>query len=275
MRAELNEREASGEIKQIFEEIRVLCAVPYVSSLQRHLATRPGWLEWTWARLGPAFHCGVAQEAAWRLAGDMVLEPLAPIPRDALRGWMVSAQDEVTVRAVCESFIRVSPANMMFSALLKAVLSGARFGGEGPAANWRPPEALPPLPPLVAPEGLPEDEQSLLLSLRTEGEAPFVPGLYRMLANWPKLLAHLAVELAPRRRDPAMLMAGEQLRRRIDGAVPDVLRRTHAFAGGPPPPPKDEYEPVLEALTVYRQTSPEMVAFGRLIRDAMPAMPDQ
>lgn len=270
MRAELSEQDADGEIKQIFEEIRVLCAVPYVSSLQRHLATRAGWLEWAWSRIGPAFHSGVAQETAWRLAGDMVLEPLAPIPREALRAWGVRAEDEASVRAVCESFVRVSPTNMLFSALLKAVLSGARFGGEGPAASWQPPEALPPLPSLVPLDTLPAPERALLQGLRTGGETPFIPGLYRMLAHWPGLLAHLATVLAPRRGGAELLRAGEQLRRRIDGAVPDVLRRTHAYSGGPPTPPTAEHAPVLEALAVYRQTSPEMVAFGRLIRDALP-----
>ena len=68
MLPELQERDATGEIAAIYAEIRRLWAVPYVSSLQRHLATRPGWLEWAWAALGPAFTGGRAQVAAWRAA---------------------------------------------------------------------------------------------------------------------------------------------------------------------------------------------------------------
>jgi hypothetical protein len=45
---ELPERDATGEIATIYGEIRRFCAVPYVSSMQRHLATRPGWFEWVW-----------------------------------------------------------------------------------------------------------------------------------------------------------------------------------------------------------------------------------
>ena len=52
MLAELREADATGEIAAIYAEIRRLWAVPYVSSLQRHLATLPGWLEWSWAMLG-------------------------------------------------------------------------------------------------------------------------------------------------------------------------------------------------------------------------------
>ncbi len=51
---ELPDRDAEGEIAEIYGEIRRLWAVPYVSSLQRHLATRPGWLVWSWAALAPS-----------------------------------------------------------------------------------------------------------------------------------------------------------------------------------------------------------------------------
>jgi len=89
MLAELHERDAAGEIAKIYAEIRRFWAVPYVSSLQRHLATRRGWLEWTWAALRPVFVSGIAQRAAWRAAEDLQVPKLTPISRDALRVWGV------------------------------------------------------------------------------------------------------------------------------------------------------------------------------------------
>jgi hypothetical protein len=54
MLPELQERDAAGEIAAIYGEIRRFWAVPYVSSLQRHLATRSGWLEWdTYRKTSP------------------------------------------------------------------------------------------------------------------------------------------------------------------------------------------------------------------------------
>ena len=44
MLAELNEADATGDIARIYADVRRLCAVPYVSALYRHLATRPGVL---------------------------------------------------------------------------------------------------------------------------------------------------------------------------------------------------------------------------------------
>jgi hypothetical protein len=116
---ELMERDATGATATIYDEIRRFCAVPYVSSMQRHLATRPGWLEWVWAALRPAFASGKAQTAAWRASDKLVVPRLAPMSRAALRVWGVDDKGEASIRAVCDSFIRASPTNLMLSGMLR------------------------------------------------------------------------------------------------------------------------------------------------------------
>ena len=106
---ELAERDATGDVAVIYDEIRRFWAVPYVSSMQRHLATRPGWLEWVWAALRPVFASGLAQTAAWRAAEGLAVPRLAPIARDALRVWGVDEAGERAIRATCDSFIRARP----------------------------------------------------------------------------------------------------------------------------------------------------------------------
>ena len=54
MLAELSEESATGRIAEIYDEIRRFSGVPYVSSLQRYLATMPGVLEWAWDAIRPA-----------------------------------------------------------------------------------------------------------------------------------------------------------------------------------------------------------------------------
>ncbi len=98
--------------------------MPYVSSLQRHLATRPGWLEWAWALVRPAFVDGTAQTRAWQLATELEVRPLPSLSRSALRVLGVDAAGEQAIRDVCDSFIRVSPTNLMLSGLLRQVLEG-------------------------------------------------------------------------------------------------------------------------------------------------------
>src|SRR5207244_2648391 len=79
------------------------------------LATRPGWLEWTWAALRPVFANGHAQTAAWRAAEGLHIPGLPDISRHALRVWGVTADGEATIRAACTSFVRVSPVSPMLS----------------------------------------------------------------------------------------------------------------------------------------------------------------
>jgi hypothetical protein len=271
--AELQERDATGAIAGIYAEIRRLWAVPYVSSLQRHLATRPGWLEWTWAALAPAFTSGHAQAAAWRVADALSVPPLAPITRDTLRVWGVDAAGEAAIRATAASFVRVSPVNLMLSGLLRRLLMSERPSGTAShtPAGWMPPAALGPLPTLVDPAKLPAAERAVLASLGTTvGGQPFVPGLYRMLATWPAFLAHVATVLKPHLNDAATSAACQRLLGAIDAEIPAVfatLPAPAAVAG----PPASEFGDVLSALDTYRKTSPEMVVFGRMLGGALPA----
>src|SRR5262245_54953923 len=273
MLPELAERDATGDAARIYAEIRTLCAVPYVSSMQRHLATRPGWLEWAWAALRPVFAEGAAQTTAWRLVGTLDVPPLPPLSSSALRVLGVDATGARAIRAACESFVRVSPTNLVFSGLLRRLLAGERpKGAGGSGAGWTPPADPGALPPLVDPAGLPPDQRAVLLDLGTEVDGrPFVPGLYRMLANWPAYLAHVATLLRPRFTDPATGACCRAVLDRIDGAVPALLARLPALPVAPPAPPREQYGAVQAALERYRETSPQMVVFGTLIRDALPA----
>jgi hypothetical protein len=269
---ELAERDATGQLATIYGEIRRLWAVPYVSSMPRHLATRPGWLEWVWAALGPAFASGRAQTAAWRAAEGLSVPRLAPIARDALTVWGVDERDASTIRTVCESFVRASPANLVFSGLLRRLLAGERPGGPSAAGEvWTPPPAAPALPSLVDPAALPPAERGVLLSLATPvaGE-PFVPGLYRMLARWPGFLAHLATELRPRADEPATRAAHRRLLEVIDAEVPAVFATLPPLPEHPPMPASAECSDVVAALDAYRKTSPEMVVSSLMILRALP-----
>jgi hypothetical protein len=276
MLAELRESNATGELAAIYAEIRRLWGVPYVSSLQRHLATRAGWLPWTWAALGPVFSSGLAQRAAWRASEGLSVPRLDPISREALGVWGVDAKGEAAIRAACASFVRVSPVNLVFAGLLRRLLNGSRPGGDGraPAATaWTPPAPLGALPALIDPAALPAAERTLLASLGTTvGGTPFVAGLYRMLAGWPAFFAHVATVLRPRMDAPDARAACRRLLEAVDAEIPPVFAALPELPAAPPMPAAAEFPAVLAALDTYRQTSPEMVVFGRMIGEGLPAL---
>ena len=273
MLAELPESDASGEIAQIYADVRRLCAVPYVSSMQRHLATRAGWLEWAWSSIGPVFHDGRAQEISWRLAEKLPIRTLDPIPTASLRLWNVDKRDEESIGAVCETFIRASPTNLIFSGILRRLLAGERPGKTTASeivTEWVPPKPTSNTPPLVAIEALENNTRTALMTFSTTiNDTPFVPGLYRMLANWPGLLAHLATVLAPRLSDPETIGACNDLAQAIDEAAAELLTTLPPLADTPHLPPASDFPAVLAAVETYRKTSPQMVIYSTLIHDAL------
>lgn len=274
MLPELSESQARGEIARIYAEVRELCAVPYVSSLHRHLATRPGWLEWCWSAVRPAFVSGQAQRAAWAAAADVQVAPLPPLTRAALILMGVDAVAEARIRAVCESFVRVSPTNLMFVALVRGQLGREDGAAPPPAAApaWTPPPALPALPAMVDMDRADAALRDTLLTLsNTVAGQPFVPGIYRMLAHWPAYLAHVATELGPHFADAHTTQACHGIAQRVDAASAGVLDALPPAPASPPRPPTSERDQVLEVMTRYRETSPQMVLFGTLLRDALPS----
>jgi hypothetical protein len=275
MLAELSEGAARGPVAGIYDDIRRLWAVPYVSSLQRHLATKPGWLEWSWSTLAPAFLSGAAQTVAWRLAAELKLPPLPRIEPGSIG---LDGNDVRMVKDICASFVRVAPVNLMFAGLLRRLLNGQVPDGAGwpdldQSPPWSPPPMTPSLPAMLDIKAAPDEIRAALLRLGTDVDGvPFVPGLYRILAHWPALIQKLADLLPALKNADETEAARVELLRRIDGAVGEIFATLPAHAPALAPvqmPSPRERDAVLAVLDTYRRTSPEMVIFGQVISNAM------
>ena len=268
------DEQPGSEIEAIYREVQRLYGVPYVSAIHESLATQPGFLEWAWHEVAPAFRTGEAQEAAWAAADHIQPPRLDPIPWQALRVWGLSADDVASVRVAAQTFQRVAPVNMMLSALITLRLKDVgptKNEADRTSAVWEPPSSLqgtpPPMVDYVRAGGATRD-LAMLFATQRDGE-PFVPGLYRMLLNWPEFAAHLATVMVPRMREQTA--AYDALRRGIDEAAPTILRPASderpAFAA--PSPTARAYFARISGT--YRQTSPELVVASRLVLEALPA----
>lgn len=272
MAGEINEADATGEIAEIFAELRTLWSVPYVSAIHRTLAAKPGFLEWAWEAVAPVFRDGRGQEAAWRCAKGLNVPPLDPIPAAVLRVWGLDAAALAAVRTAAEGFVRVAPINMVFAGLLKQILEGATSSGTGAKRDaWNAPPPLPAPPDMVDLGRLDPSARAATMLLASEmGGKPFVPGLYRMLAHWPGLMAHLATALPPRLASAPVISAFDELRRRIDAAVPEVLASLPPISSKRAPPSDADRADFFSLGQTYRRTSPELVVVGQLLADALP-----
>jgi hypothetical protein len=270
MLEELLEDQAKGEIAEIYGEIRRYSGVPYVSSLQRYVATLPGVLEWLWAALRPAMESGVIPETGWRLAEGVQVRPAAPVPATALPQMGIDGTGLAAIRNVAANFVRVAPVNLVMGGCIHLLLNGARPQGAGFAAGWSPPAPLPAIPGNADPAKLAPAVRADLMQFATEIDGkPFIPALYRQVAHWPGFLAWLAHELGPRFADPEIAQARAAFRSEAWSAAQDIVARLPALPQRPGPEPADVPR-VLAAVDRYGGTSPEMTMFGRLILDALP-----
>ena len=271
---EVAEAEATGDVALVYEEIRRTYAVPYVSSLFRHLAVYPGLLPWAWGIVRPALLSGAAQRLAWQRVDVAELPPLPPLSREVLARLGVDSAGLPAIRTVCESFARVSPINLVVAACLARLLGEGQSGAEPAAVTLEPadlPAPLPAMPGMVPAVEMTQETRAVLATFETElaGEA-FVPGLWRILAHWPGFLGSLSASLAPLLRDPAVLDACERIAERITAIAPSVLATLDPPVEPAPLAPA-ETAAVLSAIRTYRGTSPQMVGFGTLILEALPA----
>lgn len=264
MLEELQEHAAVGRIAEIYDEIRRFSAVPYVSSLQRHLATLPGVLEWAWEAIRPAMVCGVIPEAAWRLAQSVRLAPTTSPPS-------VEPAARAAIRNIAANFVRVSPVNLLTGACLSHLLKGAHPHGPGFANAWTPPPMLPPMQGNVDPAALPADQQAVLMRFATQVDnKPFIPALYRQIAHWPDVLVWVADELTPHFSAGETAETRRAFRAAAYRAAPDIVANLPGLPPMQPPDPATTAR-LLAIIDRYAETSPEMTMFGNLILAAFPA----
>jgi hypothetical protein len=81
----------------------------------------------------------------------------------------------------------------------------------------------------------------------------------------------VATVLRPHFSEPATLTACRCLLADVDAVIPGVFATLPPLPRAPAPPPAGEFAGVLAALDTYRTTSPEMVVFGRMLGEALPA----
>lgn len=270
MLEEISESAAEGRIAEIYAEIRSSCAVPYVSSLQRFLATQPDWLVWCWDALGPGFRDGWLPNAGWRAASGLRVPELAPVSATALRVWEVDSASLGVMVNICANFVRVSPTNLMFSGIARRLMLGARPAENVHLKSMAVPATLPTMPDLIAFDALSPEVKDLLTQLGTEVNGkPFVPALYRLFAPWPAFLAHLATVLSPLFDDEETTAACQRLTLAIEDEIDAVWSAITNPGVAPQPPEHPQTQALIAALDRYRITSPQMVVFASMIANAL------
>ena len=270
---ELAERDATGRIKEIYEQMKRLGGVPMPALIFRHFATLPGALEWLWDAISPAWRTGRLQEAAWRIARETPIEPIAKLHRAALRALGVNEAGEREVRIVLEAYNRANPENMLTILcalrLLRGQTTPSLGRGPGGGSTWSPPPAPGPLVPMIDVATLPRevsDVLDLVAAPDERGGPRVVQSLYRHFGHRPAFLAAIVTLLRQRFDDGSIDRAVQAVHAEMSREADSMVR---TLSAAPCP------QPVIEA--VCRRFSgaviPQMIVVGRLLDQAMPNPP--
>lgn len=194
--AELPEAAATGRVAEVYADIRAVLGLPMVNLVYRHLATKPGLLERSWAALRPNLASSAAAAAADELTALASPLGVAAVPRVSLAVAGLTGEEVMLARATLVAYRRANSRNVLG---MYTLLDGCAGGGERVDEA-----ALSPVEPIFRMASLEELEPpaaALLgeISLHTVGgdEPRIVPSLLRHFAGNACLLALVWTALRP------------------------------------------------------------------------------
>jgi hypothetical protein len=199
------ESAATGEIAEIYADIRATLGTSVVNLIWRNLATLPGALPWAWSTVRPLY-VGAADVHADALRQTLPLPGLPRLSVDALTAAGIGRTALAEIRGILDSYHHTNAlALVVLSALLEhyepSVTDSVQPSQTAPAAA---PTELPPLPPMMS---LPSEVQRLIGELNEFGEdtdPSLIASMYRHLAYWPAFLAIVHTMLAPLQADGSL-----------------------------------------------------------------------
>jgi hypothetical protein len=154
----VSEAAATGEIAEIYSDIRNTLGTSVVNLIWRNLATMPGALQWTWSAVR-LLYIGAAAPYAGAVRRALDLPKVPPLSADVLTAAGIGQTEVKDVRAVLDSYHSTN-ALALLSALIEhydpsPTLAVQPSETASPAALTE----LPPLPPMAS---LPSEVQRLI-----------------------------------------------------------------------------------------------------------------
>ncbi len=268
------EADATGEIADLYGDIRQSLGMPFVNLVWRNLASVPGGLKWSWTTMKPLYQQGAVYVEARQLRDSQTLPPVPTLPRAVLRAVGVDADGEVSIRAAVDGYDRGNPLNIVTFSALMSRLRGEEPTGPPPASVDAEPE-----PPVVGetPKLLNFDQMDPVTAdmvravnlLGARGHARDVQvSLPRNLAHWPGFLSLYWTILAPLHDDGRLATC-------IDAVLEDGRERGGRMAaalGDTPEPSEETRQGVLDSLeNLVPNAMGRMIPVVSLLKQMMPA----
>jgi len=244
----LSEEDATGEIANIFADIRTTMQIPMLTSIWRTLAESEADLASTWGAVRPMYATGQPEAALARLRSDAVFPEFEPVSLNELANADVSSEDLPAIKGIVGAYTRSNSLNLLTQTGL--VVDRSETYSDYPAVETA--SVSDDTPRL-----LPRDEisdsvwQSILdvNSYGVNGPESGLATLYRHLAYWPGLLSLMQSRMATAQEQGAIskgatsvskiaLEEGARLAHhrdevQLDGMSDDAMNRVAHYVDGP------------------------------------------
>ncbi len=271
--ATITEADATGEVADLYADIRATLGVPVVNLIWRHLAVFPGALPWAWESLKPLYASGAVTAQAAALRAGLAVPVLAGLSGPALGATGLEKNDLIQINMILRSYERSNAMNIIALGALLARLEGTAPRSEQSAPDTPvTPEDSPvegEMPNLLPLDAMPPHVRALVQDLnRIGGRDEILASMYRHLANWPAYLALVHTLIAP-------FAAAGRLEPLIVEVIADGRRRAARLAQGlarPEMTPAGEVQADIRAALALFIDGPigKMITIVPLIRQAMP-----
>lgn len=185
---EITEKEATGEVAEIYQDIRETMNMPFPQTIWRNLATKEGALQWVWYSLKPIYQSGAVAHYASELRSSLDVPSISTIPDSAFNVLGISDQDRQHISEFLDSLNFGNSQNIIgLSALYSDPLD------EVTTKTFKKSEKrkYSDLPPLIDLDTLGKNEKKLFDLISQIGQdvsVGFPPAWSRGLARWPTLL---------------------------------------------------------------------------------------
>ncbi len=274
---EVPEADATGEVAEIYADIKATMGMPFVNLVWRRLALCPEGLCWTWRTTKRLYADGVVLVESVALLDDLDLPQIPRCSPASLRAAGVDMDAEAAIREVLTGYDRGNSLNILaFSAVL-ALLRGETAARSGPAtqigrasieAMQRP---TSPPPAMVSEVDMDPATSELVRAFNVLAafgvDRAVKPSLPRHLAHWPGFLRLGHAMLAPLAADGRLRAAAMKVT--ADGlARGRVLAADLGAAGRPPPDVAARTAALIEPLAP--DAMGRMIPIVRLLLQMLP-----
>ena len=267
----ITEDEASGEIAELYEEIRRSLGVPVVNLIWRHLATIPGALPWAWNSLKPLYASGAITNAAVSLRSSLRPESNLGISSSTLKSVSLSSDDLRSITVVLNSYERSNSLNLIALNALLIKIDGVEDHTQDGLTQVTADDGIVhgEMPELLVLSNMEASVRELVEDLnRIGGRSDILPSMYRHLAHWPQYLGLLHV-----------LLKTIETESGLESQIVNTIEKTRAAAVQLLPQLANDVEPlspetelqVRDALSrVIEGTLGKMTTIIQLVSAAMP-----